>query len=326
MSERIRFGLIGLGRHGLRYATHLLDPNPFAALTAVCRQDVQRGQEFAQTHNLQYFPNPRDLIHHAQVDAVILVIPPEAVLPLALEAIQSRKPLIVEKPLSTNSSQAREIVEAARAHHVPLMTAQTLRLDPLIGQMKQSGGEVGAWKYLVLTQRLESRPLEKPRTHSLYKGALLHIGVHLIDLVRYLTDQEIHKVRCELDQTSSQEPEGRALISVVTQMGLSCLLDISRVSPTRVTRAEIIGDRGQLIGDWTKRELSLLTPDHTPKIESLPPAQTIPLVISGFVRALQENTPMPITGTDGLRAVEIVDACYESAEKDQWVFLNPTSS
>ena len=114
MPEPIRFGLIGLGRHGLRYATHLLETNPFAELTAVSRQDVQRGQEFAQSHHLYYFQNPRDLIHHSQVDAVLLVIPPEAVLPLALEAIQARKPLIVEKPLSISSSQARQIVEAAR--------------------------------------------------------------------------------------------------------------------------------------------------------------------------------------------------------------------
>ena len=325
MPERIRFGLIGLGRHGLRYATHLLETNPFTELTAVSRQDVQRGKEFAHSHHLHYFQNPRDLIHHSQVDAVILVIPPEAVLPLALEAIQAHKPLIVEKPLSTSSSQARQIVEAARVHQVPLMTAQTLRLDPLIRQMKQSSGEVGTWKYLVLTQRLECRPSAFPKQSRAYQGVLLQIGIHLLDLVRYLTDQEVHKVRCELDRTSDEEPEGRALVSVVTQKGLSCLLDISRVSPTRVTRAEIIGERGQLIGDWTKRELSLLTPGRTPHTESLPSAQTILLVISEFVSALRENKPMSITGTDGLRAVEIADACYESAEKDQWVYLNPTS-
>jgi predicted dehydrogenase len=323
MQKRIRFGLIGLGRHGLRYATHLLETNPFAELTAVSRQDVQRGQEFAQSHHLYYFQNPRDLIHHSQVDAVILVIPPEAVLPLALEAIQASKPLIVEKPLTTSSSQARQIVEAARVHHVPLMTAQTLRLDPLLRQMKQSSGEVGTWKYLVLTQRLECRPSAFPKQRPEYQGALLQIGIHLLDLVRYLTDQEIQKVRCELDQPSAEAPEGRALVSIVTQKGLSCLLDVSRVSPTRVTRAEIIGERGQLIGDWTKREISLLTPGRTPHTESLPSAQTIPLVLSEFVTALRENRPMPITGTDGLRAVEIADACYESAKRDHWVYLSP---
>jgi predicted dehydrogenase len=33
-----------------------------------------------------------------------------------------------------------------------------------------------------------------------------------------------------------------------------------------------------------------------------------------FLHALQQNSPMPITGEDGCRAVEIAEACYRSAE------------
>ena len=39
----VRFGLIGLGIHGMRYARHLMHDIDGAVLHAVCRQDPARG-------------------------------------------------------------------------------------------------------------------------------------------------------------------------------------------------------------------------------------------------------------------------------------------
>jgi predicted dehydrogenase len=51
--------------------------------------------------------------------------------------VRNRKPLLIEKPLAAFHSDARAIVQAAGAAGVPLMTAQTLRFDPVVRAMKQ---------------------------------------------------------------------------------------------------------------------------------------------------------------------------------------------
>lgn len=318
--EPLRIGLIGLGRHGMRYARHLLEQDSHCRLSAVCRQNVSLGQDFARQHGVRFHRQYQDLIDDPQVDAVVIVLPPESIVPVALASIHAGKPLLIEKPLAANSSEARRIVAAASEKHVPLMTAHTLRYEPTIKALRDHSNRLGPWKYLVLTNRLEARlPGESRGPRGRSHGSLLEIGIHLIDLVRYLTGSEIAQVRCELEQASPTAPEQRAWASLITTCNLSCLLDVSRVGAGRVTRAEIVGEIKTVMADWTNHDICEVTEGRQSHRHSIAPVSTLPLVISGFVTALQEKTPMPITGLDGLRAVEIVDACYESARTDTWV-------
>lgn len=318
----IRIGLIGLGRHGMRYAKHLLAHETPGILTAVCRQNVEVGQSWSQQHHLRFHGRYQDLVHDPQVDAVIIVTPPHLMLPIALEAILAKKPVLIEKPLTGTGIEARHLVETANRHHVPIMTAQTLRYENTINALKNAGHEAGTWKYIVLTSRLEIRPGEAPVTMDRQKGVLLEFGIHQLDLVRFLTEDEVYKVRCELERPQPSQPEVRAWVSLVTHSGLSCWLDISRVSHSRATRVEIVGEHAQLIADWTSRELSHCQGSGQIERQGFSPSPTLPQVISGFLTALRENTPMPISGTDGQRAVEIADACYESAQSEEWVILS----
>ena len=45
-----------------------------------------------------------------------------------------------------------------------------------------------------------------------------------------------------------------------------------------------------------------------------PPSQTVLQTLTAFLQAVKNNSPMPITGEDGCRAVEIAEACYRSAQ------------
>lgn len=320
--EPLRIGLIGLGRHGMRYARHLLEQDSRCRLSAVCRQNVSLGQNFARQHGLRFHHRYQDLIDDPQVDAVVIVLPPESVAPVGFASIHAGKPLLIEKPLAANGSEARRIVAAASEKHVPLMTAQTLRYEATIRALKEHGNHIKSWKYLVLTNRLEPKlPGESQRSQGPAHGALLEIGIHIIDLVRYLTGSEVAEVRCEVQRTAPAAPEQRAWVSLMTKNNIPCLLDVSRVSAGRVTRAEIVGETETVMADWTNHDICEVTKGRQSRRHSIAPISTLPLVISGFVTALQEKTPMPITGLDGQRAVEIVDACYESARTDTWVHV-----
>ena len=153
----IGIGLIGLGRHGMRYAQHVLTQLPQARLVAVCRRDVGQGLTFAQQHNLRFYADYRELIADSQVEAVLVVTSPSLTLPIALEAIRKGKPLLIEKPLAVTAAEATQIVESATKANVLLMTAHTLRYDGTISKLKEITGEIGAWKYMVLTARMEQR-------------------------------------------------------------------------------------------------------------------------------------------------------------------------
>ncbi|MGH7230538.1 MAG: Gfo/Idh/MocA family protein [Nitrospiraceae bacterium] len=315
-------GLIGLGRHGLRYARHLLEPLPHARLVAVCRRDVAQGSAFADEHALRFFQDYRDLLAANEVQAAVVVTPPSLTYPICMQAVKAGKPLLIEKPLACTSAEALAMVAAAESSGVPLMTAQTLRYDPSVLALKAKLVEAGRPRYVVLTTRVEPRSdLWNNEADYGGRGVLLEIGIHLLDLIRFLTGEEIADVRCEMDRSAPEQPESRALVSLRTTGALACMIDVSRVGAGRTGRAEWIGEDGQLIADWVERRLRRLTRQRAVDEWTIADHPTIVATLSAFVEALQRGTPMPISGRDGLKAVEAADACYESAGTGEWVRL-----
>jgi len=307
-------GLIGLGRHGMRYVRHLADTPLGARLVAVCRRDTEQGRTVASRHGAKFFQHYEDLIASPQVDAVIVATPPSLCLPICLAAVKAGKPLLIEKPLACTGADAREMVRAADAAGTPLMTAHTLRFDRAVLALKSQLATVGARRYLVLTNRVEPRPevLRAPEDYG-GRGVLLEIGIHLLDLVRFLTGEEVAEVRCEVERPSPKSAELRALASLRTTGGLSCIVDVSRVTGGRVSRAEWIGADGQLIADWVHHRVRKVSAGNVEAEQAVEDVPTVESALRAFLDALTSGVPMPVTGLDGQRAVEIADACYESA-------------
>ncbi|MDH3503416.1 MAG: Gfo/Idh/MocA family oxidoreductase [Nitrospirota bacterium] len=319
----IPIGLIGVGRHGSRYLQHLLSVETGGRLIAISRRNMEEGIRLATEHSLRFYPNYHDLLADSAIQAVLIVTPPSLNLPIALEAIQHGKAVLLEKPLALNQSQGRRIVEAATKAKIPFMTAHTLRYEPAIRQLQDIASSLGQWQYLVCTMRFETRPAspEKNTSWNNY-GALMEFGIHLLDLVRVLTQDEVHSVSADIDRPTAQDPEHRAYIKLITRRGLPCYLDISRVSQGRVTRAEIMGAEGQALADWTTGIVRKISSGNKISDYPCPPCATLVEVLRDFCQAIRTGSPMPVTAKDGLQAVELADACYRSAQTGKPVFLN----
>lgn len=318
----IPLGLIGVGRHGSRYLQHLLSVETGGELIAISRRNMEEGIRLATEYSLRFYPNYHNLLADSAIQAVLIVTPPSLNPPIAIEAIQHGKAVLLEKPLALNQTQGRQIVEAATKAKIPVMTAQTLRYEPAIRQLQDISSSLGQWQYLVCTMRFETQlgSPEKNTSWSNY-GALMEFGIHLLDLVRVLTQDEVHSVSADIDRPGAQDPELRAFIKLVTRRGIPCYLDISRVSQGRVTRAEIMGSKGQAFADWTTNIVRKISRGSEILDYPCPPGATLIEVLRDFCQAIRTGSPMPVTAEDGLRAVELADACYRSAQTGKPVFL-----
>ncbi|MDR4481987.1 MAG: Gfo/Idh/MocA family oxidoreductase [Nitrospirales bacterium] len=319
----ILLGLIGVGRHGSRYLQHLFSVETGGELIAISRRNMEEGVRLTKEYPLRFYPNYHDLLADSAIQAVLIVTPPSLHLPIALEAIQRGKAVLLEKPLALNQTQGRQIVEAATKAKIPIMTAQTLRYEPAIRQLQAIASSLGQWQYLVGTMRFESHPA-LPGTNTSWSNywALMEFGIHLLDLVRVLTQDEIQAVLADIGQPTAKGPQNRAFIKLDTQSGLPCYLDISRVSQGRVTRAEIIGANGQAFADWTTNIVRKISGRNEISDYPCPPSATLIEVLRDFCQAIRTGCPMTVTAEDGLRAVELADACYQSAQTGKPVFLN----
>ena len=144
-------------------------------------------------------------------------------------------------------------------------------------------------------------------------GALLELGVHLLDLIRFLTGEELREVQCTMSPAPDAGPETRVQAQVRTLTGILCTLDIARVESQRQGRAEFRGTKGKITADWVARTLMRTTTDGVSYQRTLEAHPTILSTLQAFIRAVRTQTTPPITGLDGCRAVEAADACYRSA-------------
>ncbi len=308
----IGIGLIGAGRHGMRYARHIVQDVPGARLAAVCRRHPEQLLAFPGTESVVMYGEPAALIQDPAVHVVIVVTPPVLSRDICLESIRAGKPVLVEKPLSVSAIDAKTMVDAARKAGVPLMTGQTLRFDATIQALRDKRALIGHAQRMVLTSHIETK-ITKPDHADGYghRGALLEVGIHLLDLVRYLSGEEVSEVDCMMDAVPPA-PEVSVTAHLRTQSGIDCAIDVRRVITGRRGTAVWIGADGQMIADWIEQRLQWTQGDHT-ETWTMSPSPTVLSTVTAFLQAVERKENMPITGEDGFRAVEIAEACYRSA-------------
>ena len=111
VNKIIKVGIIGTGRHGTRYANHIIHDIPGLELKAICRRSP-KGQKQAEKWNVLLHNNWKDLICNPEVEAVIAVTPPYINLDIAEACVSENKPLLIEKPLAVNASVSSQIVHS----------------------------------------------------------------------------------------------------------------------------------------------------------------------------------------------------------------------
>src|SRR6266481_9854005 len=107
-------GIVGAGKHGERYLRHVADV-PELRLVALVRRDRARGEAQARAYGCRFHGDAEQLIADADVDAVVLVVPPTLNAALASSAARAGKAILIEKPLATTLADCRRIAASTLA-------------------------------------------------------------------------------------------------------------------------------------------------------------------------------------------------------------------
>ena len=315
LRQEIGIGLLGVGRHGLRYLNHLISDVPGASVAAICRKHREERPD-ACLPGIPVYGEYGDLIADPHVQAVVVVTVPSLCHDICLSAVRAGKPMLIEKPLAMTGNEARAMVAAAERAGVMLMTAQTMRFDPTILLVKEQLPSLGLLQRARFTSHIEWNASLRTRIGtSAPLGAMLELGVHLLDLVRFLTGEEVVEAACKMDRSARNHGETVAEAHLRTVSGTLCDLDVARIESGRTGTMEWVGTEGSMTADWVQRKVLRHLKGEGHCEWTVEPRPTIVTVLRSFVHAITTGTPPPVTGLDGCRAVELADACYDSAEQ-----------
>jgi predicted dehydrogenase len=316
----LRIGLAGLGIHGRRYARHLLGGEvPGARLVAVSRRTRRTGREFAREHGLIHVDDPRELAARPEVDAVVLVLPPDLHAPAAIACLARGKPVLVEKPLAADRASALTVIHELERTGGWLMMAHTLRFDAVVMRLREQAARLGALRLVAINQRFEPtmRPwIDEPGPG----GILLNTGVHGFDLLRHLTGLEPVSIRAECTRSVTRRTDdGFAGTLRLEPGGVLATIDNVRTTDSRSGRIEIVAEHGQVWGDHAHRTLVLVRGSAATDLGPVPPSPTVVAALGAFVSGVVEQAPPAVSAADGLAAVELAEAAALSAREGRRV-------
>jgi predicted dehydrogenase len=307
-------GIIGAGKHGVRYARHLVDEVPGAVLVAICRRSRAEGEALAATYKCAFHDDWRELIADPRVDAIVTVVPPVLNPAIAEAACLARKPILLEKPVAVSVAEGRRLAAMVAAAGVPAMVAHTMRFDATANVVKAHLPRIGALHSVGLTQRFEPTPLDwLDRRAESGGGITLHTGVHSMDLLRVLTGHEVIDVSCVMSRIRTRETEDNfVMLGRMDADGLLAHIAGSRALGGRTGLMEFAGADGQIVADHVHRFAWMVRSTERTTLPVPDPVPTVREVLRAFVAGVRDRTPMPITVEDGIRAVAIAEACYRS--------------
>ena len=168
-----------------------------AELAAVCDIDEARARETAAKFGASsYATDFEELAANPDIEAVSIATPDFAHLEPVLAMLEAGKNVLVEKPMATNTGDARKMINAAKEKGVRLMTDFHNRFSPVFLQAKEAidAGEIG--KAVMAYIRLANTryvPFEM-LGWSGKTGPQWFLLPHTVDIIRWLISQEPREV------------------------------------------------------------------------------------------------------------------------------------
>ena len=179
--QGLRVGVVGFGEAGQIHVRHLLGAGAEVVGIVTRRHDIKR--------DFPIYPSVSALL--SDVEAVTIAVPNYLHAPICLEAMRGGKAVFVEKPLCLTACELIQLEETYRLSPVPLKVGFRLRWNPSLRtlRMKLHGARRVRCIYRLGIEKLAAGK-EWTRHQAESGGAFFTLGIHALDLARWLVDAQ----------------------------------------------------------------------------------------------------------------------------------------
>lgn len=326
---KVHFGILGCGMIARFHAAALLSLEN-AALVGVADAAPQFAESFAQQYGIKAYASYEDMLADPDIDAVCICTPSGFHAPNALQALQAKKHVVLEKPMAFTAKETRQLEEAAEKSGCVLTVICQLRFSKDVQKIRKLLAENAFGKLVFCDLYMKYWRDPAYYASSNWKGtrkfdgggALMNQGIHGVDLLLYLAGDA--KVLCAKNKTHFHniEVEDLSVAMLEFENGAMGVIEASTCSnPGFERRLEITGTEGSVVLVENRIEkLILKGEDCTESAEakvsgtaSDPTAMDSALhaqQIANFIGAIQGQQELVMTAKEGGRAVSLIETIY----------------
>lgn len=241
----IKVGIVGLGYWGPKLARNF-HSLPGAILHYAADLNDTRLTDLKKLYPEVSVTNSYDEMLQSDIDAVVIATPVYTHFPLARKALLAKKHVLVEKPITRDSLQAKNLIELASPNGLTLMVGHTFEYNPAVEAVRDiiQSGELGQVYYMNATR--VSLGLLQPDINVMWD-----LAPHDLSLMGYILGSKPVKVSAlgrVYINTSKNLPEV-AYLNITYENDVLANLRVSWLDPVKQRRLTVVGSKKMLVYD-----------------------------------------------------------------------------
>ena len=313
----IKLGVIGMG--GIAYWMHVPQANATGKFYIKAAMDVTPDSILAKQRDIpDYYTDYRKMLEDPEIDAVIITSPHHVHEEHCVAAFEAGKHVLLEKPISRNLEEARNIMAAAEKSGKIGMIGFCQRFDGRYSHIKSmlDKGELGE----LLSARIDHYQNFNPAQGSWWRseekvggGAVIGSGVHRLDILRWYFGEPISVYAKAVKMSERLEAEACAHAVIEFDSGVIANFSINWAvyGHHYYEGFSVAGKKGSIIVENGVMMSSFDMQSGEVKPVEIPPCQSM---YEHFADCILNNKQPLTTLEEGYKTQRLVRAIYKSIE------------
>ena len=319
--------------------------NPAVELSGFFDVNPQRALELAGQYHAHCYKSYQEILQNSEIDAVILCTPNFTHAKDSIEALKAGKHVLCEKPMAVNVREGIEMSNTAASCGKLLMIAQNQRFHPAHQKAKSLLKDHVLGRILTFRSEFshggpENWGIDHSCATWFFKkdkstiGSMGDLGVHKIDLLRWMLGEEFVQVTAQLCVRDKTLPDGspievddNALCILTTASGIMGTVISSWTNyANSINETVIFCEKGIMTvkNEDNDSSVCLDYSDGRKELYQFPPCQSSG-VVDAFVNAILAGEQSPVSGEDGVNTLRTVFAAMDSSKKGVTVKISHTN-
>ena len=313
--KKLGVAVIGTGFWGRNHARVFKELEE-TELLAVCDINAERAKNVAKQFGVRAYTSMGKLLKRKDVEAVSNCVWSLNLAKETLKALKAGKHVLVEKPMATNVKQAEKLLETAEEEGLHLSVGFLMRFIPGIQHMKNAVEDKTIGNLVCATAK---RVYEWPERIG-DVGVVKDTAIHDIDIIRYLFSEEPIAVYAKTGSMKYKKFEDYAQIMLTFEGGKSAFIESNWLTPYKTRTLVVTGSKAIMKLDYITQELTIEDAKKTIQ-PRYPWQEPLKLELQHFANCILKKEKPLITGTDGLKALQIAEAALKSSATGRAVKL-----
>jgi predicted dehydrogenase len=303
MNKKLRVVVIGVGSLGQHHA-RVFSTLPEVELVGVVDVHEAQAKRIAERQGCPAFTDYHAILD--KIDAASIAAPTAVHYEIARELLQKGIHTFIEKPITTDAGQARELVGISQKKSLLLQVGHIERFNPAV---------IKAQQFINEPRYIEALRLGPYDARAAQTGIILDLMIHDLDIVLFLVHSEVVAIDA-IGTSLLTEHEDIATCHLNFKNGCVANITASRVTKEKMRKIRIFQKDAYLSLDYAAQKLKVIRKRGSSRIvrsmhdieiirPRLKKSDQLTLELSAFIESIRHSRKPVVSGEHGLNALEL---------------------